>query len=100
MGGNTPLFDEAGNYLGPRGKIGFWFNLPYEHWEVTYTSEGPPTSNHGVPVLHLGEARVVGQCSYRVTFRVPNVPPGTYDIVPISSTAEAARLPSSRLSSA
>jgi hypothetical protein len=83
MSGNTPLFNEAGHYLGPSGKIGFWFNLPFDTWEYAYSSQGPPTSNNGIPVFHLGEARVVGQCSYRVTFRVPDVLPGTYGIVPI-----------------
>lgn len=82
MGGYTPLFNEAGRYLGPSGKIGFWFNLPAE-WEEVYSSLPPPTSNNGLPVIRLGEADVAGQCSYRVTFDVPDVPPGVYDIVPI-----------------
>ncbi len=80
---NTPLFSKAGHYLGPSGKIGFWFNLPFDSWEAAYTPHGPPPSHNSVPVFHLGEAQVAGQCSYRVTFRVPNVPPGTYDIVAI-----------------
>lgn len=83
MGGYTPLFNEAGRYLGPSGRIGFWFNLPPDGWEEIYSSLEPPASNEGVPVIHLGEAVVEGQCSYRVTFRVPDVPPGIYEIVPI-----------------
>jgi hypothetical protein len=83
MGGNTPLFNEAGRYLGPSGKIGFWFNLPPGAWAYVYSSQAPPSSNQGTPVIHLGEAHVKGQCSYRVTFKVPDVPPGIYDIVPI-----------------
>jgi len=84
MGGNTPLFDKSGRYVGPTGKIGFWFNLPFDEWVYAYSPQGPrPSGNNGVPVIHIGEVNVVGQCSYRVTFRVPNVPPGTYEIVPI-----------------
>jgi hypothetical protein len=37
----------------------------------------------GAPVVHLGEASVAGQCSYRVTFTIPDVPPGIYGIVAI-----------------
>jgi hypothetical protein len=80
---NTPLFNEAGHYLGPNGKIGFWFNLPFESWTAAYSPEALPASNEGVPVVHLGEAHVAGECSYRVTFRVPDVRPGTYGIVSI-----------------
>lgn len=83
MGGNTPLFNEAHHYRGPKGKIGFWFNLPFGAWTEVYSSLRPPRVNRGVPVIHLGEAKVKGQCSYRVTFNVPDVPPGVYDIVPI-----------------
>jgi hypothetical protein len=83
MSENTPLFNKAGHYLGPSGKIGFWFNLPFADWPAAYSSQGLPSSNNGVPVFHLGEAPVEGQCSYRVTFRVPEVPPGIYGIVPI-----------------
>ena len=83
MSGNTPLFNKAGRYLGPTGKIGFWFNLPFDDWVHVYFGQAPPSSNKGAPVIHLGEANVTGQCSYRVTFRVPDVSPGTYDIVPI-----------------
>jgi hypothetical protein len=83
MGGNTPLFVKGGRYVGPTGKIGFWFNLPLNEWEYVYSSQGPPSSSKGVPVIHIGEVNVAGQCSYRLTFRVPEVPPGTYEIVPI-----------------
>lgn len=84
MGGNTPLFGKSGSYVGPTGKIGFWFNLPFDDWVYAYSPQGSrPGSNNGVPVIHIGEVDVAGQCSYRVTFRVPNVPPGTYEIVPI-----------------
>ena len=79
----TPLFNEAGHYLGPSGKIGFWFvNLPFKSSEIGYNAQGPTTVN-GAPVVHLGEASVEGQCSYRVGFTVPDVPPGTYGIVAI-----------------
>jgi len=83
MGGYTPLFNEAGRYLGPSGRIGFWFNLPPNGWTEVYSSVPPPATNDGAPVIHLGEANVNGQCSYRVSFRVPDVAPGLYDIVPI-----------------
>ena len=83
MGGNTPLFGKSGRYLGPTGKIGFWFNLPFSRWVNVYSSQGPPSSSNGVPVIHVGEVNVAGQCSYRLTFRVPEVPPGRYEIVPI-----------------
>src|SRR5207248_1659099 len=82
MSGNTPLFNEAGHYIGPSGDIGFWFNLPWGSWESAYSSQSP-TSYRGVPVLGLGDANVNGVCTYRVTFRIPSVPPGGYDIVPI-----------------
>jgi hypothetical protein len=80
---NVPLFNKAGRYLGPKGKIGFWFNLPFNRWTSAYTTAGPPHSANGVPVVHLGEATVAGHCSYRVMFTVPNVPPGIYGIVAI-----------------
>jgi hypothetical protein len=80
---NVPLFNKAGRYLGPNGKIGFWFNLPFDRWTSAYTTGGPPRSANGVPVLHLGEATVADECSYRVMFTVPNVPAGTYGIVAI-----------------
>jgi hypothetical protein len=83
IGGNTPLFNKAGHYLGPTGKIGFWFNLAFADWVHVYFGQTPPSSNEGAPVIHLGEANVAGRCSYRVTFRVPDLPPGIYDIVPI-----------------
>jgi hypothetical protein len=83
IGGITPLFNKAGHYEGPSGKIGLWFNLPFSDWARVYSSEGAPSSNGSVPVLHLGEVTVKGQCSYRAMFRVPTVPAGVYDIVPI-----------------
>jgi hypothetical protein len=33
--------------------------------------------------LRVGDVNVAGQCYYRLTFRVPEVPPGRYEIVPI-----------------
>ena len=83
MGGNTPLFVKSGRYAGPTGKIGFWFNLPFDEWVRAYSRQGPPSSNTGAPVIHIGESNVAGQCSYRLTFRVSEVPPGTYEMVPI-----------------
>jgi len=87
LGGNTPLFAKSGRYLGPSGKIGFWFNLPPGGWEHVYFGGTPPHSFRGVSVFHLGEADVSGQCSYRVSFRVPIVPGGIYAIVPIEHDA-------------
>jgi hypothetical protein len=78
---NTPLFNKAGRYLGPTGKIGFWFNLPPESLGQMYSGSAPPTTSHGAPVIHLGEANVQRKCSYRVSFHVPDVPPGTYSLV-------------------
>jgi hypothetical protein len=83
MAGNTPLFAKSGRYLGPSGKIGFWFNLPPGGWEHVYFGGAIPRTYHGVPVIHLGEANVAGECSYRASFRVPNVLEGVYVIVPI-----------------
>jgi hypothetical protein len=83
MGGNTPLFDKAGRYRGPSGEIGFWFNLPFGDWVHVYFGHRPPVTNGGVPVIHLGEANVAGECSYRASFKVPQVPPGIYEILPI-----------------
>lgn len=84
---NTPLIDKAGRYIGPRGKIGFWFvDLPFTRSEINYTAKGVATAS-AARVVHLGEASVAGQCSYRVTFRVPDVPPGTYAIVAIEHDA-------------
>jgi hypothetical protein len=35
MSENTPLFNEAGHYLGPSGKVGFWFvNVPFKRQEI------------------------------------------------------------------
>jgi hypothetical protein len=79
VSGNTPLFSKAGRYVGPTGKIGFWFNLPPDAWQDLYFGTPiRPTTYQGSPVLHLGEANVRGRCSYHVTFAVPNVTPGTY----------------------
>jgi hypothetical protein len=83
MGGYTPLFNEAHHYVGPSGRIGFWFNLPLSAWPRLYSAQRPPRSSGGVAVIHLGEADVAGQCSYRVMFKVPAVPPGVYLVVPI-----------------
>ena len=81
--GNTPLVSKSGEYVGPEGKIGFWFNLPFREWEHAYLGNNVPRSNNGIPVTHLGEADVRGRCRYRVTFSMPNVPPGTYPLVAI-----------------
>jgi hypothetical protein len=62
MTGNTPLFAESGRYVGPTGKIGFWFNLPFVDWVHVYFGQAPPSSNKGTPVIHLGEANVEGKC--------------------------------------
>jgi hypothetical protein len=35
----------------------------------------------GSSVIPLGEATVEGECSYRVTFTVPDVAPNTYALV-------------------
>jgi hypothetical protein len=78
---NTPLINKAGRYLRPNGKIGFWFNLPPEALGHMYVASPPPSTYQGSPVIHLGEASVPGKCSYRVTFHVPNVTPGTYTLV-------------------
>jgi hypothetical protein len=78
---NTPLFNKAGRYLGPNGKIGFWFNLPPEALGQMYVGDPPPSTYQGSPAIHLGEANVQGKCSYRVTFHVPNVTPGTYALI-------------------
>ncbi len=94
MGGNTPLFVKSGRYAGPTGKIGFWFNLPFDEWVRAYSRQGPPSSNTGAPVIHIGEVDVAGQCSYRLTFRVPEVPPGTYEIVPTRDEGCAHVMPS------
>jgi hypothetical protein len=90
LAGNTPVFGKSGHYTGPSGRIGFWFNLPFDRWEGIYFGGRPPTLYHGAPVIHLGEVNVAGKCSYRVTFRVPTVPPGTYDIVPIEHARQGA----------
>jgi hypothetical protein len=90
VGGNTPLFDKAGRYLGPSGKIGFWFNLPPGGWEHVYFGGSRPHTFQRVPVIHLGEVDVSGRCSYRASFRVPEVPAGTYSIVPIEHGAHGA----------
>ena len=37
----------------------------------------------GVPVVNLGEANVARECADRVSFKVPGVPPGIYEILPI-----------------
>ena len=79
--GNTPLFSPAARYIGPTGKIGFWFNLPPNGWENIYSTVPAPTANSGAPIVHLGEASVQGRCSYRVTFTVPDMPPGSYPLV-------------------
>jgi hypothetical protein len=78
---NTPLFNKAGRYLGPTGRIGFWFNLPPESLGQMYNGDPQPTTPIGAPVIHLGEASVRGQCSYLVSFHVPDVTPGTYSLV-------------------
>ena len=83
VSGNTPLFNEAGRYLRPTGKIGFWFNLPPDGWIHVYFGQTTPSTNQGSPVIHLGEANVEGECSYHVTFAVPNVTPGNYSLVVI-----------------
>jgi hypothetical protein len=88
--GNTPLVSKSGEYVGPEGKIGFWFNLPFREWEHAYFGDTVPRSNNGVPVTHLGEADVQGRCTYRVTFAMPNVPPGTYPLVAIEHGGGAA----------
>jgi hypothetical protein len=79
---HTPVRQD-GSLHGPSGKIGFWFvNLPFTDSEIGYTAQGPTTAN-GAGLVHMGEASVAGQCSYRVTFTVPDVPVGTYGIVAI-----------------
>jgi len=90
IAGATPLFAKSGRYLGPRGRIGFWFNLPFSAWARVYSDAGPPRASNGVPVVRLGEASVAGFCAYRVTFRVPSVPPGRYLIVPIEHEGHGA----------
>jgi hypothetical protein len=42
---NTPLFNKAGRYLGPTGKIGFWFNLPPEALGHMYVGSPVPRTN-------------------------------------------------------
>jgi hypothetical protein len=81
--GNTPLFAKSGRYVGPEGLIGFWWNLAPAEWEHVYFGQTPPATNQGAAVIHLGEVLVKDRCSYRVSFLVPDVPPGVYAIVPI-----------------
>jgi hypothetical protein len=83
---NTPLFNKAGRYLGPSGKVGFWFNLPPEVLGDMYVGTPVPSTNQGSPVIHLGEANVQGKCSYRVSFHVPDVTPGTYTLFILEHT--------------
>jgi hypothetical protein len=47
MTGNTPLLAESGRYVGPTGKIGFWFNLPFGDWVHVYFGQGPSKFEQG-----------------------------------------------------
>lgn len=83
ISGNTPLLAKSGRYIGPVGLIGFWWNLPPSGWEHVYFGQTPPATSGGTAVIHLGEVLVKDQCSYRVSFLVPDVPQGLYPILPI-----------------
>jgi hypothetical protein len=60
-----------------------WWNADKQDWPYlsSFSSSSPSPVSSG-PIVRLGEGGE-GQCSFSITFTVPDVPPGDYPIVVI-----------------
>ncbi|MGH2724285.1 MAG: hypothetical protein ACRDI0_08465 [Actinomycetota bacterium] len=76
---------EGGSAVGSITKVRVWWNLDPNAWWSALVETTPPTAATDGPVLLLGEEDVSGKCGYEISFKVPDVPPGTYPIVALYS---------------
>jgi hypothetical protein len=60
-----------------------WWNANKQDWPYlsSFSTRSPSPVSSG-PIVRLGEGGE-GQCSFSITFTVPDVPPGDYPIVVI-----------------
>jgi hypothetical protein len=74
---------EGGGWGAPLTRVEAWWNLDSEEWSSALT--GNPLSAGPGPVESVGRWFADGTCTYTVSFRVPEVSPGTYPIVLLTS---------------
>lgn len=82
--GTTPVFAKDGSYVGPRGEIQFWWNADPDYWP--YALPGPPdplAKNGSSGVKLLGTMQLI-DCTFEFQFKVPEVSPGDYPILPLA----------------
>lgn len=82
--GPMPFQFEDGSYDAEGRTIAIaWWNADEKDWPYlsSFSTRSPSRVASG-PIVRLGEGGV-GQCSFAITFTVPDVPPGDYPIVVI-----------------
>jgi hypothetical protein len=83
--GPMPVRAEGGRYVGPRSrKVELWWNLDPSRWEsaVAFRLPSPdPRPGREGDASFLGRASTLGDCEFRIAFRVPDVEPGSYPVV-------------------
>ena len=67
--------------MGPSGRIAFFWNVPFRSWTTVPVFDRHPA----VPddPHELGDIDVLGACTYRMTFAIPEVRPASYPVLAI-----------------
>lgn len=87
VSGPLPLYSKSGRYRGPTGKkVELWWNLKPSRYATALSfgpsSPEPEAAKDGL-VLLVGATRLYGECTFKITFDVPDVAPEVYPLVAI-----------------
>ena len=85
---------ESGQPGDPITKVVAWWNLKWERWSSALSKTEQPAAAGTGPVQLLGEASVEGMCDYEISFSVPEVDPGAYELVVIYQGRDVEGFPS------
>jgi hypothetical protein len=86
ISGNVPFQREDGSYDRSReGRTIAWWNAAPGDWPYlsSFSEVEPSAAVPGTPLILLGEAAEV-DCTFSISFPVPEAPPGTYPLVVVS----------------
>jgi hypothetical protein len=101
VSGPLPLYSKSSRYVGPSGKkIELWWNLEPSRYATAvsfWDSTPEPVAARNGPVLLVGATRLWGECTFRITFDIPEASPDVYPLVAIVYGGRgAASLPAMR----
>ena len=87
VSGPLPLYRPSGRYVGPRGKkVELWWNLEPGRYAtaVSFVGSSPePKAAKDGPVLLVGATPLWGECTFTITFDIPDVMSEVYPLVAI-----------------